>query len=129
MEAGGEIPHLKESVGADGKQYPRRPVSIFNPTRREEKAIQNPAVVERIAEEGKSGCSISGLIISPKIGGYREPLIPLVTVATVDEYTSGATVSTVGNGSNGCFIPTVRLHLHAYWLTPPNLRRAEISAG
>ncbi len=54
LEAVGEISHLKESVGADGKQYPRRPVSVYNPTRREEKAIQNPAVVARMAKEGKS---------------------------------------------------------------------------
>ncbi len=35
LEAGGEISHLKESIGADGKQYPRRPVTVYNPTRRE----------------------------------------------------------------------------------------------
>ncbi len=53
MESTSEIPKLDTRVGADGKER-RRPVSIYNPTRREEKAIQNPAVVERMAEEGKS---------------------------------------------------------------------------
>jgi hypothetical protein len=42
--------NLHTSIGADGKEYPRqrRPVSIFNPTPREEKAIQDPAVLERL---------------------------------------------------------------------------------
>ena len=31
---------------------PRKPVTIFNPTRREEKAIQNPDVVKRMADTG-----------------------------------------------------------------------------
>ena len=58
LEAGAEIPHLDVTTGADGKQYPRqverKPVTIFNPTRREEKAIQKPDVVERMAETGES---------------------------------------------------------------------------
>ena len=41
------------SIGADGKERPRqvfrKPVTIFNPTPAEEKAIQNPAVIERMA--------------------------------------------------------------------------------
>ena len=38
----------------DGRLYPseRKPVTIFNPTRREERAIQNPDVVERMADTG-----------------------------------------------------------------------------
>lgn len=58
MESGGEIHHLDTTVGADGKQYPRqverKPVSIFNPTRREEKVVQNNDVVERAAQTGES---------------------------------------------------------------------------
>ena len=53
MEAGGEIHHLSTSTGADGKQYPRKPVSVFNPTRREMKAIQAAGTVERMAETGE----------------------------------------------------------------------------
>ncbi len=58
MESTGEIPRLDTRVGADGREQrkpatepdpPRRPVSIYNPTRREAKAIQNPAMVERMA--------------------------------------------------------------------------------
>lgn len=56
MEATGEIHQLETSIGADGKERPRqverKPVTIFNPTSREEKAIQNPDVVERMAETG-----------------------------------------------------------------------------
>ena len=56
METTSEIPMLKKTVGADGKERPRqverKPVTIFNPTSREEKAIQNPDVVERMAETG-----------------------------------------------------------------------------
>lgn len=58
MEATGEIHQLETSIGADGKERPRqverKPVTIFNPTRREEKAIQKPDVVERMAETGES---------------------------------------------------------------------------
>lgn len=50
MEGIGEI-HQCSRQTADGRTYPaqRKPVSVFNPTKREERAIQNPAVVERIA--------------------------------------------------------------------------------
>lgn len=37
--------------------------------------------------------------------GCKQPLIPLVTVATVGLFLSSATVSTVGNGCNGYFSP------------------------
>lgn len=43
MVSGGEISHLDTAKGYDGKEYPRqvqrKPVSVFNPTSREEKAI------------------------------------------------------------------------------------------
>lgn len=58
LESTGQIDQFKTSIGADGKERPRqverKPVSIFNPTRREERAIQNPAVIERIADSGES---------------------------------------------------------------------------
>lgn len=74
MERTAEIPQLKTSIGADGKERPRqverkstppeptkgepvpeprKPVSIFNPTPRETRAVQNPSVVERMADKGK----------------------------------------------------------------------------
>ena len=42
LEAVAEIPHLDTSKGADGKNYPRKPVSVFNPTKREERAMKKP---------------------------------------------------------------------------------------
>ena len=42
----GQVVESSTSKGADGKIYPRRPITVFNPTPREEKAIQNPAVLE-----------------------------------------------------------------------------------
>lgn len=49
-----ELCNLHSSIGADGKERPRqverKPVSVFNPTAREAKSLQNPEVVERIAE-------------------------------------------------------------------------------
>lgn len=57
LESAGQIAQLDITIGADGKEYPRqverKPVSIFNPTKREEKALANPKVVERVAN-GKS---------------------------------------------------------------------------
>ena len=56
LEETGQIAQLETSIGADGKERPRqverKPVTIFNPTSREEKAIRNPNVVERMAETG-----------------------------------------------------------------------------
>ena len=58
MEKSGQLCESHSSIGADGKERPRqverKPVTIFNPTRREEKAIQKPDVVERMAETGES---------------------------------------------------------------------------
>ena len=52
LEAGEEIPHVEKAEGSDGKKYPRKSVSVFNPTKREEKAMANPEVVERMQEDG-----------------------------------------------------------------------------
>lgn len=58
MEADGQLLQCNSSIGADGKERPRqvarKPVTIFNPTKREERAIQNPAVVERMADGGSA---------------------------------------------------------------------------
>lgn len=52
MVSGGEISHLDTAKGSDGKEYPRqvqhKPVAVFNPTPREERAIQKPEVVKRL---------------------------------------------------------------------------------
>ena len=53
MEQSGQLSKLDSSIGADGKERPREVqrnhVAVFNPTPREEKAIQNPAVLEKMA--------------------------------------------------------------------------------
>ena len=48
LEATGDVAKLATSTGADGKVYPRKPVSVFNPTKREERAMKKPEVVERM---------------------------------------------------------------------------------
>ena len=42
MENSGQLSKLDTSKGADGKSYPRKPVSVFNPTKREERAMKKP---------------------------------------------------------------------------------------
>lgn len=73
MEATEEIPQLSENIGADGKKRPRKtkhhrrpkqPVSVFNPTKREEKAMKKPEVVERMQEDGTSPLVASMKILS-----------------------------------------------------------------
>lgn len=58
MEESGELEKFTSSIGTDGKERPRqverKPVTIFNPTRREERAVQNPKVVERMVGTGAS---------------------------------------------------------------------------
>jgi N6-adenosine-specific RNA methylase IME4/DNA-binding CsgD family transcriptional regulator len=50
LESIGEIPQCDRAT-TDGRKYPaqRKPVSIFNPTASAQKAIQNPAVLARMA--------------------------------------------------------------------------------
>lgn len=68
LEAGAEIPHLSQMIGSDGKEYPRqvdrvrKPVSVFNPTKREERALKKPEVIERMQEDG-----VSPLVASMKV--------------------------------------------------------------
>ena len=49
LESTGQIGQLDKTIGADGKAR-RKPVSVFNPTKREERAIKKPEVVERMQE-------------------------------------------------------------------------------
>ena len=87
MEDKGELLNFNTSIGSDGKEYPRqverkfpepnpeifeeaklekslmsRPVSVFNPTKREERALKKPEVVERMKEE-----QLSPLVATQKI--------------------------------------------------------------
>lgn len=62
LEQSGQVSKLDTSIGADGKEYPRKPVSVFNPTKREERAMKKPEVVERMQEDG-----ISPLVASQKV--------------------------------------------------------------
>ena len=62
LESGGQIGHLKTRVGADGKEYPKasskKPVTVFNPTPAEEKAIKQPKIIERMAQSGKTAVEV-----------------------------------------------------------------------
>ena len=61
MENSGQVSKLDTSIGADGKEYPRerKPVTIMNPTPREERALQeNPAILNKIE---------SGQAVTPRI--------------------------------------------------------------
>lgn len=66
LESTAEIPQFETNIGADGKERPRKakrkPVSVFNPTKREERAMKNPEVVERMQEDG-----VSPLVASMKV--------------------------------------------------------------
>lgn len=66
LEASEEIPQFDTSIGADGKERPRqvarKPVSVFNPTKREERAMKKPEVIERMQEDG-----VSPLVASMKV--------------------------------------------------------------
>lgn len=66
MKERGEIPHLETSTGADGKEYPRirKPVSVFNPTKREERAMKKPEVIERMQKDGTSPLVASMKVLS-----------------------------------------------------------------
>ncbi|MCC8163349.1 MAG: hypothetical protein LIO86_09375, partial [Lachnospiraceae bacterium] len=56
LESTGEIHQLDKTIGADGKARTttpqRKPVSVFNPTPREEKAVKQPEIVNKMAENG-----------------------------------------------------------------------------
>lgn len=45
-----ELSTVDSSIGADGKVRPRRPIAIYNPTPAEQKAMQNPAVLEKLID-------------------------------------------------------------------------------
>ena len=62
LESGGEISHVENISGSDGKIYPRKPVSVYNPTKREEKAMKNSEVIERMQTDG-----VSPLVASQKV--------------------------------------------------------------
>ena len=64
LEGREEIPHLDTSTGSDGKTYPRKPVSVFNPTKREERAMKKPEVVARMQEDGTSPLVASMKVLS-----------------------------------------------------------------
>lgn len=79
LERTEEIPQLKTNIGADGKERPRqvqrKPVSIFNPSKREERAVQNPAVVERMAEGG-SAISVAKQIAKEEKADRKKFVLP-----------------------------------------------------
>mgnify|MGYP002626190518 CR=1 FL=1 len=56
LETDGELIKFINATCSDGRSYPRtrKPVSVFNPTKREEKAMQKPEVIARMQEDGIS---------------------------------------------------------------------------
>lgn len=52
LERREEIPHVNSSKDTLGREQPRerKPISVFNPSKREEKALNNPKVIERMAD-------------------------------------------------------------------------------
>jgi site-specific DNA-methyltransferase (adenine-specific) len=52
LERRGGIRHVSATVDTLGREQPRKPVSVFNPTAREMRALGDSAVIKRIAETG-----------------------------------------------------------------------------
>lgn len=54
LEETGDVEKFTTSIDTLGREQPRvrKPVSVFNPTKREERAITNPEVVSRMQEDG-----------------------------------------------------------------------------
>ena len=48
LEQRGEIPHIEKTVDTLGREQPRKPIAIFNPTATEEKALQNPDITDKL---------------------------------------------------------------------------------
>lgn len=76
MESTGELCTVHTSIGADGKEYPRqverKPVSVFNPTKREERALQVDGTVERMASTGESALTAARKIHSEEKAKRKE---------------------------------------------------------
>lgn len=56
LENKGDVSKMDTSTDTLGREQPRKrkPVSVFNPTKKEEKAMKNPEIVERMQEDGTS---------------------------------------------------------------------------
>lgn len=65
LESIGQIDQSSRQT-KDGRIYPaiRKPVSVFNPTKREERAMKKPEVVERMKEDGTSPLVASMKVLS-----------------------------------------------------------------
>lgn len=69
LEENGDVEKFTTSKDTLGRKQPRnkqpkQPVSVFNPTKREERAMKNPAVVERMKEDGSSPVVASNRVLS-----------------------------------------------------------------
>lgn len=54
LERRAEIPHIKKTIDTLGREQPRKPVGVINPTARQERLLNKPAVIERMAADGLS---------------------------------------------------------------------------
>ena len=66
LEEIGDVKKFITSTDTLGREQPRirKPVSVFNPTKREERAMKKPEVVERMQEDGTSPLVASMKILS-----------------------------------------------------------------
>lgn len=92
LENSGQLSKLDSSIGADGKERPRqverKPVSVFNPTKREEKALTNPKVVEQVAISGSVMAAQKDIERAERQELIKEQIEKPKTSAHVDIFTT-----------------------------------------
>lgn len=49
-----EIPHVEKTIDTLGREQPRKIASVINPTKRQERLLKDPAVVERMIADGSA---------------------------------------------------------------------------
>ena len=83
MENIGQVSKLDTSTGLDGKSYPRqvvhKPVAVFNPSKREERALLKPEVVQR--RWITTPYRLPGSLLSESYFAVHRSLFPLPSVA------------------------------------------------
>ena len=91
LEGRGEIPHVESSIDTLGREQPRtrKPVSVFNPTKREEQAMKKPEVVSRMQEENISITDASRQVLrAERQAAIDEQLSAPRTSSYVDIFTT-----------------------------------------
>lgn len=70
LESNAEIPQCSRQA-SDGRVFHKPVVSVFNPTKREERAMKKPEVIERMQEDGTSPLVASMKILSEAKAGRK----------------------------------------------------------